>query len=191
MSERADLNTGPETAVTGKPLASYDRYVDLIAQVMANTLTLATQPEFLLTLDRSVPLAEAVRHQARESIRWRFAFDIDEIESATANAHHQTAGDTTTTVADAEALVDLLHDLNERGVAPSVAFIDVQGITGVAYGIDEGDDMGIAFLSDPGEDRMQHDLHSEDDASYIGLFERDVHELHGPITVLHESGGQS
>lgn len=98
---------------------------------------------------------------------------------------------TMTTVADAEALIDLLHDLNERGVVPSVAFIDVQGITGVAYGIDQGDEMGIAFLSDPGEDRVQYDLHSEDDASYIGLFERDVHELHGPITVLHESGDRS
>lgn len=72
----------PVTAVTGKPLADYEPYVDMLASVLANGLALATQRDFLLTLDRSLPLHEAVQHQARESIRWRFAFDIDRIEAA-------------------------------------------------------------------------------------------------------------
>lgn len=72
----------PETAVTGRALAEYERYVDLLANVLANGLALATDREFLMTLDRSLPLHEAVRHTARESIKWRFAFDIDEIEAA-------------------------------------------------------------------------------------------------------------
>jgi hypothetical protein len=67
------------TAVTGKPLTEYEPYVDLIAQVLANGLALATQRDFLVLLDPSLPLHEAVRDQARESIRWRFAFDIDRI----------------------------------------------------------------------------------------------------------------
>lgn len=70
------------TAVTGRPMGDYERYVDLVAAIMANGLALATDREFLLTLDPSLPLSEAVRHQARESIRWRFAFDIDRIESS-------------------------------------------------------------------------------------------------------------
>lgn len=78
----AKQNEGAVTAVTGKPMADYERYVDLIAHVMANGLALAADRDFLLSLDQSLPLHEAVRHQARESIRWRFAFDIDEIEAA-------------------------------------------------------------------------------------------------------------
>lgn len=68
------------TAVTGKPLAHYEPFVDLIAQVMGNGLALAADREFLLSLDQSLPLQEALREQARASIRWRFAFAIDEIE---------------------------------------------------------------------------------------------------------------
>lgn len=68
------------TAVTGKPLDHYEPFVDLIAQVMANSLALATNRDFLLSLDQSLPLQEALREQARESIRWRFAFAIDEID---------------------------------------------------------------------------------------------------------------
>ncbi|MGX9348128.1 hypothetical protein [Microbacterium sp. KNMS] len=69
------------TAVTGKPVENYERYVDLIAAAMANGLALATDRGFLLTLDQSLPLQEAVRDHAREAIRWRFAFDIDRIEA--------------------------------------------------------------------------------------------------------------
>ena len=69
------------TAVTGRSLADYERYVGLISAVMANGLALATDREFLLSLDQSLPLEEAMRKQARESIRWRFAFHIDEIEA--------------------------------------------------------------------------------------------------------------
>ena len=76
----------PVTAVTGKPLTEYEPYVDLIAQVMANALALATDRDFLLSLDRSLPLHEAVREQSRESIRWRFAFDIDEINERSTDA---------------------------------------------------------------------------------------------------------
>lgn len=78
------------TAVTGRPMADYEKYVDLIAQVMANALALATNREFLLSLDQTLPLEEAVRSQARESIRWRFAFHIDELE-----ADRESEGNTT------------------------------------------------------------------------------------------------
>lgn len=67
------------TAVTGNPLADYERYVDMLSNVLANGLALSTDREFLESLDRTLPLHEAVRNVARESIRWRFAFDIDEI----------------------------------------------------------------------------------------------------------------
>lgn len=90
------------------------------------------------------------------------------------------------TVADAEALIDLLHALNEQGIWPSVAFIDAGGVTGVAYGIDEGDEMGTAFFSDPGEDRSRANSPG-DDESYITPFERPISALRGPIVVLHQS----
>lgn len=83
------------------------------------------------------------------------------------------------TIADAEALIELLHELNEQGVAPSVAFLDAQGRTGVAYGIDGGDEMYTAYYSDPGDDRWREE-------GGIQEFERDIAELRGPITVLHE-----
>lgn len=82
MSDQGNPET--VTAVTGRPLAEYERYVDLISHVLANGLALAADREFLLSLDRSLPLHEAVRETARSSIRWRFAFDIDEIEAARA-----------------------------------------------------------------------------------------------------------
>lgn len=69
------------TTVTGKPLANYERYVGLLANVLANGIALTTDRDFLLSLDPSLPLHEAVRETARESIRWRFAFDIDELEA--------------------------------------------------------------------------------------------------------------
>lgn len=69
------------TAVTGKPLADYERYVDMLAHVFANALALSRDVEFLMTLDQSVPIHEAVRDAVRDSIQWRFAFDIDRIEA--------------------------------------------------------------------------------------------------------------
>ena len=86
-----------------------------------------------------------------------------------------------------DQLIDLLEDLNERGIYPTIAFVDAQGITGVAYGIDEGDTTGHAFLTDPGEDRGRSGPHDEDDdQSYIGYFEQDPEaELTGPIDVLY------
>ena len=89
------------------------------------------------------------------------------------------------TLPNAEAVIELLHKLNERGIWPSVAFIDANGVTGVAYGIDEGDSMGTAFLSDPGDDRRRQDEHGEPDASYITKFESPISGLVGPIDVLH------
>jgi D-alanyl-D-alanine dipeptidase len=71
------------TAVTGKPLEHYEPYVGLLAQVMANALALAAEPDFLRSLDRTLPLHEALRAQALESIKWRFSWDIDEIEGGT------------------------------------------------------------------------------------------------------------
>lgn len=68
------------TAVTGKPLAHYEPYVDILAHVLANGLALATDRDFLMSLDTTKPLHESVREAARDSIRWRFAFDIDDIE---------------------------------------------------------------------------------------------------------------
>lgn len=89
------------------------------------------------------------------------------------------------TVADAEALVDLLHGLNEQGADPSVAFLDAQGRTGVAYGIDGGDEMYTAYFSDPGDDRWREE-------GGVQELERDIAELRGPIQVLHEpSEGES
>lgn len=88
-----------------------------------------------------------------------------------------------------EALRDLLDEMNEAGVMPELPFRDAQDIAGVAYLVDEGDTTRAVFLSDPGEDRVQYDGHSEDDASYVGLFEREIDELHGPITVLRAAGG--
>lgn len=77
-----EQNETQVTAVTGKPLEEYERYVELLSHVMANGLALATERDFLLSLDPSLPLHEAMGEQARESIRWRFAFDIDRLEEA-------------------------------------------------------------------------------------------------------------
>lgn len=71
-----------ETTVTGKPLADYEQYVELLSHVMANGLALATEREFLADLDLSLPLHEALRPHVRSAIRLRFAHDIDEIEAA-------------------------------------------------------------------------------------------------------------
>lgn len=73
-----------EMAVTGRPLSDYERYVELLSEVMANGLALATDREFLATLDPTQRLGEAMREHARSAIQWRFAHHIDEIESATA-----------------------------------------------------------------------------------------------------------
>lgn len=79
------------TAVTGKPLAHYEPYVEMLAHVLANGLALATDRDFLMSLDTTKPLHESVREAARESIRWRFAFDIDEIEGREYTAHEDIA----------------------------------------------------------------------------------------------------
>ncbi|WP_217183391.1 hypothetical protein [Streptomyces sp. AC495_CC817] len=73
-----------DTAVTGKPMAHYEPYVEMLSHVLANGLALAAEREFLLGLDRSLPLHEAVRDAARDSIKWRFAFEIDRIEESRA-----------------------------------------------------------------------------------------------------------
>lgn len=69
----------PVTAITGRPLSDYEPFVELLSSVMANGLALATDRDFLLSLDPTKLLHEAVREQVRESIRWRFAAHIDEI----------------------------------------------------------------------------------------------------------------
>ncbi|WP_227750880.1 hypothetical protein [Microbacterium sp. R1] len=75
----------PVTAITGKPLTDYEPFVDLLSHVMANGIALATDRDFLLSLDQSQLLHEAVREHARESIRWRFAAHIDEIMPSVAS----------------------------------------------------------------------------------------------------------
>lgn len=78
-----------ETAVTGKPMDRYEPYVEMLAHVLANGIALTTDREFLLGLDRTVPLHEAVRDAARDSIKWRFAFEIDRIEEARAEQEQE------------------------------------------------------------------------------------------------------
>ncbi len=70
-----------DPAVTGKPMDRYEPYVELVTQVLANGLALAHDREFIRSLDLTLPIHEAVRDAARDSIKWRFAFDIDRIES--------------------------------------------------------------------------------------------------------------
>lgn len=89
MAEKQSPSTDEPTvfAVTGKPMEDYEPFVELVQQVLANGLALAGDREFLLRLDQSVPLEEAVLKDARESIRWRYAHTIDrirEIEAARA-----------------------------------------------------------------------------------------------------------
>lgn len=75
-----------ETAVTGRPLAEYEPYVELLAHAMANGLALAAEREFLESLDRSAPLHEAMRSHARSAIQWRFAWGIDELKAPVGEA---------------------------------------------------------------------------------------------------------
>ncbi|MGI0521821.1 hypothetical protein ABY45_14695 [Microbacterium maritypicum] len=89
MTTQENQTEQAETAVTGKPLAEYELYVDLLSHVLANGLALSTQQDFLVTLDRSLPLHEAVRDAARDSIKWRFAFEIDRIEAARTAAEQE------------------------------------------------------------------------------------------------------
>ena len=77
-----EQNETQVTAVTGKPLEEYEPYVELLSHAMANGLALVTERDFLISLDPSLPLHEAMREHAREAIRWRFAFDIDRIVEA-------------------------------------------------------------------------------------------------------------
>lgn len=77
-----EQNETQVTTVTGKPLEEYKPYVELLSHVMANGLALATERDFLIALDRSLPLHDAMREHAREAIRCRFAFDIDRIVEA-------------------------------------------------------------------------------------------------------------
>lgn len=60
----------------------YEPYVELVTHVLANGLALAHERNFIETLDLTLPIHEAVRDAARDSIKWRFAFTIDEIEAA-------------------------------------------------------------------------------------------------------------
>lgn len=82
-----------DTAVTGKPMDQYEPYVEMLSHVLANGIALTADREFLLGLDRTVQLHEAVRDAARDSIKWRFAFEIDRIEELRAGetAPHPSA----------------------------------------------------------------------------------------------------
>ena len=72
--------TAAITTVTGKPLDDYEPFVELLAAYGANIMALvATDPSWLAGIDRTVSLEEALKADARESIRWRFAHHIDEI----------------------------------------------------------------------------------------------------------------
>lgn len=71
-----------DKSVTGRPMSDYAPYVDMLSHVFANALALAADRDFLMSLDRSLPLHEAVRPAVTSSIQWRFAIDIDEIEAA-------------------------------------------------------------------------------------------------------------
>ena len=68
-------------AVTGKPLADYEPFVEILAAYGANILALvATDPSWVASIDRSMPLEEALKDDARETIRWRLAHQIDELK---------------------------------------------------------------------------------------------------------------
>lgn len=69
-------------AATGKPLTDYEPFVEILAAYGANILALATTDiAWLSSLDRSVPLEEALKDDARETIRWRLAHHIEEIKA--------------------------------------------------------------------------------------------------------------
>lgn len=68
-------------AVTGKPLEDYEPFVELLAAYGANILALvATDPSWVASLDRTVPLEESLKDDARQTIRWRLAHQIDELK---------------------------------------------------------------------------------------------------------------
>lgn len=74
-----------DQAVTGKPMTHYEPYVELVTHVLANGLALAHDREFIQSLNLTLPIHEAVRDAARDQIKWRFAFTIDEIEQGGAS----------------------------------------------------------------------------------------------------------
>ncbi|WP_433673770.1 zinc finger domain-containing protein [Microbacterium gorillae] len=86
-------------------------------------------------------------------------------------------------VPDGDALHEMLDSLNEAGHMPEIAFRDARQVAGIAYLIDEGDTTRAAFLTDPGEDRTRYD-DSADESHSIGMFERPLSELRGPIATL-------
>lgn len=71
-----------DVAVTNKPMSTYEPFVGLVADCMANGFAMVAEREFLASLDRSVPLPEAFKDHARSFIKWRGAFIIDRISPA-------------------------------------------------------------------------------------------------------------
>jgi hypothetical protein len=95
----------------------------------------------------------------------------------------------TVTFESVDALTALLDQMNAAGLPEaSVAFVDAQGVTGVAYLIEVGgDDVQAVFLQDPGPSRGRGGPHDDPgDESYIGYFEQDPDaELTAPIMAIY------
>lgn len=69
------------TTVTGKPLAHYEPYVELIAELLANGFAMAADRDFLSKIDPSKPLVPQFRGEAWDSIQWRYAHLIEDLEA--------------------------------------------------------------------------------------------------------------
>ena len=93
-----------------------------------------------------------------------------------------------TTVPDADALVDLLYELNDRGILPSCAVLpaDEHAEPILFYALDLGDTLGFEWYRDPGEDAAW--CEASDNHKVLPL--HSVDELPpGPYTVLHQIDG--
>ena len=90
-------------------------------------------------------------------------------------------------IATKDQLVELLHDLNSEGIMPTVAVLPMNeryAEVVLFYGLDLGDEMGVEWFADPGEEA--HWCEASDDHKVYpthGLAELPE----GPYTVLYKS----
>ena len=66
------------TAVTGRPLTDYEPFVELIAAAMCSGIAFIGDGVKSGEIDPRQPLESQAQQYAREFIRWRGAFLIDE-----------------------------------------------------------------------------------------------------------------
>lgn len=66
---------------TGKPLEHYEPYVEFIAELLANGFALAADRSFLSKIDPSKPLIPQFKQEAWDSIQWRYAHLIEDLET--------------------------------------------------------------------------------------------------------------